>query len=103
MRKIYESPVIPYGMADVEDILHIGPTNMVRLWAKPGCEAETHTHTEDFEILMVEKGHGLIVWIDGNRTELGEGQNVICPKGSTHSWLNTSPATVQILSIKSKY
>lgn len=102
-RKTLESPFIAPNMAEIEEISKFGSTTIDFIWAKPGCEATSHIHEEGAETLYVKKGFGLIVWIDGKRYELNEGQHATCYKGQTHCWLNSSNETVQLICTKGKY
>jgi len=55
----------------------------------PGASIGPHTHETNSEILFVLSGHGLILE-DGVLTELHKGQCTYCPKGHSHSLINTS-------------
>ncbi len=54
----------------------------------PGASIGEHTHEENCEILFVLKGNGTIIE-DGVSSPICEGECTYCPKGHTHSLINT--------------
>ena len=54
----------------------------------PGASIGEHTHEENCEILFVLKGNGTIIE-DGVSSPICEGECTYCPKGHTHSLVNT--------------
>lgn len=55
----------------------------------PGASIGLHTHEENSEILFVLAGKGTILE-DGEEKVLRHGQCTYCPKGHSHSLINTS-------------
>lgn len=56
---------------------------------EPGASIGMHTHEGNSEILFVLAGHGTIIE-DGEAHQLIVGQCTYCPKGHTHSLVNTA-------------
>lgn len=54
----------------------------------PGASIGEHTHEENCEILFVLEGEGTIIE-DGVASPLVKGECTYCPKGHTHSLINT--------------
>lgn len=54
----------------------------------PGASIGEHLHDTNSEILFVLKGEGTII-DDGVRSQIKEGQCAYCPKGHSHSLVNT--------------
>ncbi|TGX80664.1 cupin domain-containing protein [Palleniella muris] len=54
----------------------------------PGASIGEHLHDTNSEILFVIKGEGTII-DDGIASPVKEGQCVYCPKGHSHSLVNT--------------
>lgn len=55
----------------------------------PGASIGMHTHETNSEILFVLEGKGVIIE-DGEEHPIRHGQCTYCPKGHTHSLVNTS-------------
>lgn len=56
---------------------------------EPGASIGMHTHETNSEILFVSAGHGTIIE-DGVASPIHVGQCTYCPKGHTHSLVNSS-------------
>ncbi|MBQ0035265.1 MAG: cupin domain-containing protein [Bacteroidales bacterium] len=55
----------------------------------PGASIGMHTHETNSEVIFVVAGHGTIIE-DGEPHFIHIGQCTYCPKGHTHSLVNTS-------------
>lgn len=55
----------------------------------PGASIGMHTHETNSETLFIVAGHGMVI-DDGVERPVHLGQCVYCPKGHTHSLINTS-------------
>lgn len=55
----------------------------------PGASIGMHTHETNSETLFVVAGHGTIIE-DGESHPVHLGQCIYCPKGHSHSLINTS-------------
>ena len=55
----------------------------------PGASIGMHQHITDCEVLFIVAGHGTIIE-DGVSSHVHLGQCVYCPKGHTHSLINSS-------------
>ena len=56
---------------------------------KPGASKGMHTHETNSEIVYIISGTGVVI-IDGEREELRPGICHYCPKGHTHTMINTA-------------
>lgn len=64
----------------------------------PGASIGQHTHEENSEILFVIKGEGTII-DDGESKPIVAGQCTYCPKGHSHSLVNTSEADLEFYAV----
>ena len=55
---------------------------------EPGASIGMHTHDTSSETIFVVGGHGTVVY-DGTSTDIAAGQCHYCPKGHSHSLVNT--------------
>lgn len=55
----------------------------------PGASIGEHTHTDSSEIILLLSGKGTLI-DDGESFPVEAGQVLYCPKGHTHSLINTS-------------
>lgn len=60
----------------------------------PGASIGMHTHEDNTEIIFVIKGNGTII-DDGESSPISAGQCTYCPKGHSHSLVNTSDADLE--------
>lgn len=67
----------------------------------PGASIGMHTHTDDTEIIFMTKGNATVIY-DGETLTLSEGQCHYCPKGHTHSLINTSDSDIEIQAVVAK-
>lgn len=64
----------------------------------PGASIGEHTHDVNSEILYVLKGEGTII-DDGVSSPIKAGQCTYCPKGHSHSLVNTSNADLEFFAV----
>ncbi len=57
----------------------------------PGASIGEHTHETNSEMIFILSGNGTII-DDGVPSPISEGQCAYCPKGHSHSLVNTSNA-----------
>lgn len=62
---------------------------LVLMSLKPSEEIDEEVHTDSDQFFRVEKGSGKVI-IDGNETEIGDGDAIIVPIGVKHNIINTS-------------
>ncbi|MCM1079607.1 MAG: cupin domain-containing protein [Bacteroidales bacterium] len=65
-----------------------GANRIMRGLLVPGASIGEHTHDTSSEMLFIIKGEGTII-DDGVASAVREGQCAYCPKGHTHSLVNT--------------
>lgn len=65
-----------------------GTNRIMRGRLVPGASIGEHTHDTNCEILFVLSGEGTIM-DDGIKTPIHSGQCTYCPKGHSHSLINT--------------
>ena len=63
-----------------------------------GASIGMHTHSTDCEIMRIEQGSGVVIF-DGEEIPLQAGDIHYCPKGHTHSLINTGEAPLSFLGI----
>lgn len=68
-----------------------GTNRIMKGRLEPGASIGEHVHETNSEILFVLSGEGTII-DDGVATSIHEGQCTYCPKGHSHSLVNTSEA-----------
>lgn len=71
-----------------------GTTRIMRGILQPGASIGEHTHDTNCEILFVLAGQGTII-DDGVPSPIAKGQCTYCPKGHSHSLVNTGTAPLE--------
>lgn len=56
----------------------------------PGASIGLHTHTDSSEIIFVKAGEGTLIEDGGEPMPVKEGLCLYCPKGHSHTLINTS-------------
>lgn len=65
-----------------------GNTRVLHGILEPGASIGEHAHTENCEVIFVLQGNGTII-DDGTPSPIGMGECTYCPKGHSHSLVNT--------------
>ncbi|MCQ2070287.1 MAG: cupin domain-containing protein [archaeon] len=69
----------------------IGGAKFLRGVVPVGSSIGMHAHTDDCEVMFFVSGEGIMV-MDGKEEKVHEGVCNYCPKGSSHSVVNTGDA-----------
>lgn len=64
----------------------------------PGASIGMHTHDTSSEIIFVTAGSGTVL-IDGTKEAVRAGSCHYCPKGSSHSLINTGSENLTFLAV----
>ncbi len=75
-----------------------GTNRIMNAVLQPGASIGMHTHETSSEIIFITQGCGTVVE-DGKSTEIGAGQCHYCPKGHTHSLINTGSGPLHFLAV----
>lgn len=64
----------------------------------PGASIGLHTHVDSSEIMFITKGQGYVLY-DGERIDLKAGDVHYCPKGHSHTLINSSDADLEFSAV----
>lgn len=68
---------------------------------EPGASIGYHTHTEDEEIIYILSGNGTVINDDGE-LPVNPGETHYCPKGRSHSLVNTGSEDLLFFAVVAK-
>jgi len=73
-----------------------------RLTLPPGASIGPHQHTDEDELYVIIKGHGLLD--DGTtRTPVGEGDAILTGNGASHAIANAGDTDLEIIAVIMRY
>lgn len=78
-----------------------GSVRIMKGKLNPGASIGMHTHTDDMEVIFLTKGEATVIY-DGQELKIKEGQCHYCPKGHTHSFINSSDSVIEITAVVAK-
>lgn len=82
-----------YGKLHVDDHNRIMQGRLT-----PGASIGLHTHTGSSEVVYILSGTGKAIY-DGEEEKLGPGDCHYCPKGHTHSLINTGSEPLEFFAV----
>lgn len=72
---------------------------ITRVTMEPGSTSARHVHAESEQIWLVERGSALLLKADGQTEEIGAGEVLRTPAGTTHGVTNTGTEPFVYLSV----
>lgn len=85
--------------SDFRRVLYTGKhLQLVLMSLKPGEEIGEEVHEGHDQFFRIEAGRGEI-WIDGQRTEVKDGDAVVVPAGASHNLVNTGKEPLRLYTL----
>ncbi|MCM1313141.1 MAG: cupin domain-containing protein [Bacteroides sp.] len=75
-----------------------GTNRIMNATLLPGASIGMHTHETSSETIFITEGCGTVIE-DGEPMEISAGQCHYCPKGHTHSMINTGSEPLRFLAV----